>query len=195
MKKRNKKLLITTILIFALVFRTSIPVYAKYSDASHQISVQEVTGYTLLELFGFVITPQTIMIISIIILLFIVLWLYSRKKHYKDYYDLYKKLYDESYSMYNDIEHRYFQEQQRVNELEAWRTNAEEVYPDIKHQIAELHAAKEGAAFSEKYRITIPSAYLEAMLRDYNNLPDAAKKYADFNPDTAQRNLDVLKTK
>ena len=195
MKNRNKKLLITTILIFALVFRTSIPVYAKYLDASHQISVQEVTGYTLLELFGFVITPQTIMIISIIILLFIVSWLYSRKKHYKDYYDLYKNLYDESYSMYNDIEHRYFQEQQRVDELEAWRADAEEVYPDIKHQIAELHAAKEGAAFSEKCRKIIPCEYLEAMLREYNNLPDAAKKYADFNPDTAQRNLDVLKTK
>lgn len=195
MKKRNKKLLITTILIFALVFRTSIPVYAKYSDASHQISVQEVTGYTLLELFGFVITPQTIMIISIIILLFIVSWLYSRKKHYKDYYDLYKSLYDNLNAMHTNVENDLFNNQQIVKGLKAWKADACEVYPDIETQIAELHAAKEGAAFSEKYRITIPSAYLEAMLRDYNNLPDAAKKYADFNPDTAQRNLDVLKTK
>ena len=58
------------------------------------------------------------------------------------------------------MEQRYFQEQQRVKELEAWRADAEEVYSDIKHQIAELHAAKKGTAFSEKYRINIPCEYL-----------------------------------
>lgn len=92
--------------------------------------------------------------------MFIFSWLYSSKKHYKDYYDFYKRLYDESYSKYNDMEQRYFQEQQRVKELEAWRADAEEVYSDIKHQIAELHAAKKGTAFSEKYRINIPCEYL-----------------------------------
>lgn len=190
MKNRNKKILIAACLLFTLLFGISIPSYAMVvSDMS------ETGNYTLFEVFGFDITPYTIMIIVIIFLLVFVSSLLSSRKHYKDYYDLYKGLYEKSYSMYNDIEHRYFQEQQRVKGLEAWKTDACEVYPDIETQIAELHAAKEGAAFSEKYRIAIPAAYLEEMIRDYNDLSDAAKKYADFDPDTAQSNLDVLKAK
>ena len=188
MKKRSFKVTFTALMVLTFMMVNMIPAYAMSTTG---LAFSE----PAFELFGVEITPVMLMIALIVILIVACSWLSSSREYYKKQYALYKDLYDESSSSYDKLNEQYYTEKFRADDFETWKAEVLEVYPDADRQVSELRAAKEGMAFLKKYEVEIPLQYLQMMIEDFEELPEDARKYANFDPETAKKNLNILQTK